>query len=191
MMKRWLMLVLAILFLLVLTACGDDSSEPPTSTDDVEEEENAEEFEDVPPPGSEAEEDSGEGTSEEVEALTVEMLDGDGNANGTAKLTSEDNGVSIVLDMENLETGMHGVQFHENGQCKVPDFESAGELLGEEMPAVEAADDGTVSETLTAEGVALKTGEDNSLLREGGTSLVVYAQKDDGDRIACGVVTTE
>lgn len=194
MMKRWLILVLAILFLLFLTACGNDSSEPPTSSDGIAEEDTEKiegEGDEIPPPGTEAEDNSGEGTSEEVVALTIEMLDSDGNANGTAELTEKDNAISIVLDMENLETGMHGVQFHENGQCEVPDFESAGEPLTEELPAVEAADDGTVSETLAAEGVTLKIGEENSLLQEGGTSLVVYAQEEDGERVACGVVTTE
>ncbi|MEZ0481800.1 superoxide dismutase family protein [Planococcus sp. SSTMD024] len=211
-MKSWLMTMLLGL-LLLLAACGNDTSEPPTETDGAEpQEEEVEEQEGEPQEGSEA--DSEE--ESEVQLLTVEFLNADGDATGTAELTEEDNGVMVKLDVEGLEPGMHGIHFHEEGMCEAPDFESAGGHFnptgashGHDNPDgphagdlqnIEVADDGTSTDELTAENVTLKIGEDNSLLKEGGTALVIHASEDDGqtdpsgdsgERVACGVVTAE
>jgi Cu-Zn family superoxide dismutase len=56
---------------------------------------------------------------------------------------------------------------------------------------------GNASADLMSSLVTLQEGKDNSLLKEGGTALVVHAQEDDyktdpsgnsGDRILCGVI---
>lgn len=211
-MKSWLMLMLLGL-LLLLAACGSDSTEPPTETDGAEpQEEEVDDQEGEPQDGSGGE---SEGASE-VQLLTVEFLNADGEATGTAELTEEDNGVMVKLDVEGLEPGMHGIHFHEEGMCEAPDFESAGGHFnptgashGHDHPDgphagdlhnIEVADDGTSTDELTAENVTLQIGEDNSLLKEGGTALVIHASEDDGqtdpsgdsgERIACGVVTAE
>lgn len=224
-MKRWLMLILAIAILLVLTACGGTDNtdtgteEPPTETDGIPEEdtENIEgEGDETPPPGTEAEDNSGEGTSEEIVMLTVEFLDSDGNSIGTAELTEETNGVNVALDVQDLEAGTHGIHFHEEGQCEAPDFESAGGHFNPtgashgldhpegphagDLPNIEVGEDGTATEEFLAENVTMKIGEENSLLKEGGTALVIHAGEDDGEtqpsgdsgeRIACGVITAE
>lgn len=220
-MKRWYMLVFAVAFLLILAACGNDSSEPPTESDGATEEETedseTEGEEETPPPGEEADEESGdEEASNEILMVTVEMMDSDGAAIGTADLTDEDDGVGIALNLEELEAGMHGIHFHEAGKCEGPDFETAGDHFNPtdamhgmdnpdgphagDLPNLEVAEDGTASQEFVAENVTLKTGEENSLLKEGGTALVVHASEDDnqtdpsgesGDRIACGVITTE
>ena len=100
--------------------------------------------------------------------------------------------------------------------CEGPDFESAGGHFNPadamhgmdnpdgphagDLPNIEASSDGTASQEFTAENVTLAIGEENSLLKEGGTALVIHAAEDDqttdpsgdsGDRIACGVVTGE
>lgn len=212
-MRSWLLLMLLGLLLLLLAACGNDTSEPPTETDGAEPlEEEVEPQEGNPPEGSEAD---SEGASE-IQLLTVEFLNADGDAVGTAELTEEDAGVMIKLDVEGLEAGTHGIHFHEEGQCEAPDFESAGGHFnptgashGHDNPDgphagdlqnIEVADDGTSMDELTAENVTLQIGEDNSLLKEGGTALVIHASADDGqtdpsgdsgERVACGVVTAE
>ena len=211
-MKSWLMLMLLGL-LLLLAACGDDTTEPPTETDGAEpQEEEVEEQEGEPQDGSGGE---SEGASE-IQLLTVEFLNADGDATGTAELTEEDNGVMVKLNVEGLEPGMHGIHFHEEGMCEAPDFESAGGHFnptgashGHDNPDgphagdlqnIEVADDGTSTDELTAENVTLQIGEDNSLLKEGRTALVIHASEDDGqtdpsgdsgERVACGVVTAE
>ncbi|MBT2582681.1 superoxide dismutase family protein [Planococcus sp. ISL-109] len=212
-MKSWLKILLLGLVLL-LAACGDDTDEPPTETDgagDAQEEE-VEGEEETPPEGSEADPED----SSEIQMLTVEFLNVDGDAIGTAELTEEDTGVLVKLNVEGLEPGTHGIHFHEEGLCEAPDFESAGGHFnptgashGHDNPDgphagdlknIEVADDGTSMDELTAENLTLQIGEDNSLLKEGGTALVIHASADDGqtdpsgdsgDRIACGVVTTE
>lgn len=219
-MKRWLMLVLVLAFLLFLTACGNESTEDPPTESDGAPAENTEEIEgeeENPPEGEEADEaETEEGSSEEILMLTVEMMDSDGNAIGTAELSEEDAGVKVALEVEGLEEGIHGIHFHETGMCEGPDFETAGGHFNPadamhgmdnpdgphagDLPNIEASSDGTASQEFTAENVTLAIGEENSLLKEGGTALVIHAAEDDqttdpsgdsGDRIACGVVTGE
>lgn len=219
-MKRWLMLVLVLAFLLFLTACGNESTEDPPTESDGAPAENTEDIEgeeESPPEGEEADEaETEEGSSEEILMLTVEMMDSDGNAIGTAELSEEDAGVKVALEVEGLEEGIHGIHFHETGMCEGPDFESAGGHFNPadamhgmdnpdgphagDLPNIEASSDGTASQEFTAENVTLAIGEENSLLKEGGTALVIHAGEDDqttdpsgdsGDRIACGVVTGE
>ncbi|MBF6634485.1 superoxide dismutase family protein [Microbacterium sp. APC 3898] len=219
-MKRWLMLVLVLAFLLFLTACGNESTEDPPTESDGAPAENTEDIEgeeESPPEGEEADEaETEEGSSEEILMLTVEMMDSDGNAIGTAELSEEDAGVKVALEVEGLEEGMHGIHFHETGMCEGPDFETAGGHFNPadamhgmdnpdgphagDLPNIEASSDGTASQEFTAENVTLAIGEENSLLKEGGTALVIHAAEDDqttdpsgdsGDRIACGVVTGE
>jgi superoxide dismutase, Cu-Zn family len=197
-MKRWLMLFIALAFLLILTACGGDTtntenSEPPTETDGATEveDENLDEGEENPPEGEESEDNSDEGSSEDLLMATVEMLDTNGDAIGTAELTTESKGVGVALNLENLDPGVHGIQFHEAGKCETPGFDSAGGPYAGDLPTIEVGDDGTVKEELVAEDVTLGADEENSLLQEGGTALVIYAQEDDGERVACGVVTGE
>lgn len=191
-MKRWVLLVLAISVLFILAACGNDSSKPATETDGATEveDENVNEGDENPPSGEEAEDNSDEGSSEDLMFATVELMNTDGDAIGTAELTDEENGVTVALDLKDLESGTHTVQFLDAGKCEVPDFQSAGDVYGEELPSVDVSDDGTVQEELTAEGFTLKTEEENSLLKEGGTSLVLESEEA-GERVACGVVTAE
>ena len=101
----------------------------------------------------------------------------------------------------------------EVGKCELPDFESAGGHFNPtdashgldhdegphagDLPNLEVGEDGLVDEEIIAENVTLKSGEENSLLQEGGTALVIHAEADDGtsqpsgdsgDRIICGVI---
>ncbi|ALS77593.1 superoxide dismutase family protein [Planococcus kocurii] len=211
-MKRWLLFGLIVSFLVLLAACGNDTTEdPPTESDGATEETNDD---------SNSSEDSTEGAATnndgEILMVTVELMNSDGDAIGTAELTEEDSGVAVALQAENLEQGMHGIHFHQEGMCEVPDFKSAGDHFNPEstmhgmdnadgphagdLPNLEVGEDGNVSQEFVAENVTLEIGEEDSLLKEGGTALVIHAGEDDqktdpsgdsGDRIACGVIAAE
>lgn len=188
-MKRWPVLILSILLILILAACGNNE-DPPTETDGATEveDENVDEGNEDPPNGEEAEDNSDEGSSEDLMFATVEMMDSDGNATGTAELSAEDKGVNVVLQLENLESGGHSVEFRDAGKCEAPDFETTGEPFGGDIPDIEVGDDGKVNEEFMVEGVTMKTGQENSLLKEGGASLFVQGS-DNSESVACGVIT--
>jgi Cu-Zn family superoxide dismutase len=131
---------------------------------------------------------------------------------GTALLTQEDNGVRIELRLNDLPPGVHAIHIHETGACTAPDFKSAGGHYnpgnmhhGKDNPAGKHAGDldniaverdGKVHTVLLDSSVTLGIGP-NSLLKTGGTALVIHQGPDDyksdpagnaGARIACGVI---
>lgn len=155
----------------------------------------------------------GEDAKEEQLEVNVDLINVEGEVTGKATLTEVRKGVNIDIEAWDLTKGAHGFHFHEKGLCEPPTFESAGSHFNPtnaehgfdnpegphagDLPNLEVGEDGQVHETVLAEMVTLKRGEKNSLLREGGTSLVIHADPDDyisqpagnsGDRIACGVV---
>ena len=106
----------------------------------------------------------------------------------------------------------YGIHFHEKGSCEPPAFTSAGGhfnpdgkehgLENEKGPHAGDLKNLKITSTkenkieLSSKGVTLKEGK-NSLLREGGTSIVIHAGKDDqhsdpagnsGNRILCGSI---
>ncbi len=121
-------------------------------------------------------------------------------------------GVRIVVTVNGLMPGMHGIHIHTVGKCEGPAFASAGghlnpdmKMHGKDNPMGQHAGDllnitvdekGKAKETLVAQGVTLGPGP-NSLFHDGGTALVIHAMPDDyktdpagnsGARIACGVI---
>lgn len=204
-MKKWIWLTMILTCAFVFAACADgkDDSAPATGTDgttDVEgDEEKTTELDLV--------------EDDKLPSLKVNLMDGNGKPVGTAELTEEEDALRIMVDAENLPEGTHGFHFHEKGVCEAPDFESAGGhfnptgashgLDNEEgphagdLPNLQVGPDGTVKEEFFVDNLTLLAGEENSLYHEGGTSLVIHAEADDGktqpsgnsgDRIACGVV---
>jgi superoxide dismutase, Cu-Zn family len=146
--------------------------------------------------------------------LIVELVNAQGENVGGARLESEGEGVRVSIRVSGLTPNReHGLHFHNTGRCDPPDFQSAGPHFnprttqhGFENPAGPHAGDlpnlranaqGVADTTFVAQHVTLTTNVDQSLLRQGGTALVVHAQPDDyrtdpsgnsGDRIACGVI---
>ncbi|MGZ3713263.1 MAG: superoxide dismutase family protein [Bdellovibrionota bacterium] len=143
--------------------------------------------------------------------LHVAILGVSGNSVGEAVLTESKKGVKISLHVSELTPGVHGFHIHEKGVCTPVDFKSAGGHLAiahkmhgkveggpheGDLPNISVGKDGKGHAEFVNPNVTLKAGA-NSLLREGGTSLVIHAKADDektqpagdsGDRIACGII---
>ncbi|MGO9563311.1 MAG: superoxide dismutase family protein [Candidatus Korobacteraceae bacterium] len=158
---------------------------------------------------------SGSAQTKAAKKKTVELKDAKGNDVGTATIVSKGPGVEVKLDLKDLPPGVHAVHFHQKAMCDAPDFKSAGghfnptsKQHGFDNPQGHHAGDminftvkenGTAKATVKDEEVVLGTGsEPNSLLSNGGSSIMVHAKADDyktdpsgnsGDRIACGAIT--
>jgi Cu-Zn family superoxide dismutase len=152
-------------------------------------------------------------------ALTAkaDLLDNAGKSIGTATLTETEAGVRIVLDVKGLTPGAHAFHIHNNGSCHAaeakpfdsagPHFNPFGKKHGTEnpdgphagdLPNFEAKADGTAHFEVVARLVTLKEGPNNSLLKTGGTCLMIHEKADDnksdpagnaGTRWACGLIT--
>jgi superoxide dismutase, Cu-Zn family len=140
------------------------------------------------------------------------ITDAQGKKVGVAGLSATKGGVRIVVTVDGLMPGMHGIHIHTVGKCEGPAFASAGghfnptmKMHGKDNPMGPHAGDllnitadakGHAKATLVASGVTLGPG-DNSLFHDGGTALVIHATADDyktdpagnsGARIACGAI---
>jgi len=145
--------------------------------------------------------------------VLFELNDADGQLVATATIAESGNAVNIELEGTELPSGEHGFHIHENAACETPDFESAGGHFNPtdanhgfhdpdgphagDLDNIMVMEDGTVHTEVTADMVTLEKGEDNSLFKDGGSSLVIHADPDDntsqpsgdaGERIACGVI---
>lgn len=141
----------------------------------------------------------------------VELIGKSGAKVGQAELTQMSRGVHIKVEAFNLVPGKHGFHIHESGKCEPPDFMSAGSHFNPmnkqhgfdnpngphagDLPNLFVGTDGTVKAEMVAKHVTLAEGHPNSLIRPGGTSLVIHENPDDyktdpagnsGGRVACG-----
>ncbi|MDW0112458.1 superoxide dismutase family protein [Sporosarcina saromensis] len=146
-------------------------------------------------------------------STSVELIGNEGESVGAVELIQKEDGVMVKLQAEGLPPGPHGIHFHEKGTCETPDFESAGGHFNPtdashglehdegphagDLPNIEVNEDGTIDTEFLAKNVTLTLGDDNSLLQEGGTALVIHAGEDDGksqpsgdsgERIVCGEI---
>ncbi|HET6961420.1 MAG TPA: superoxide dismutase family protein [Terriglobia bacterium] len=140
------------------------------------------------------------------------FIDFAGNPVGTALLTEESGGVRFHFSLTKLPAGTHGIHVHETGACTKPDFKSAGKHFnpeakqhGAENPKgfhagdlgnIEVGSNGTADVEVTAPHLTLGA-TDHSLIRPGGTAIIIHAGPDDqktdpsgnsGNPIACGVI---
>ena len=152
---------------------------------------------------------------QQVAVAHAELKNAKGQVVGRAEFRPTKEGVTLRFSGEGLPPGTHGFHIHEKGACEPPTFESAGGHMNPEnkahgledpegahagdMPNLEVPQEGQVEMTHQLDDVTLEVdGGDNSLLRNGGTALVIHAKRDDqktdpagdaGSRIACGVIT--
>lgn len=152
------------------------------------------------------------GAAEKGRTAAASLIDAKGKQVGTAQFTEKKGGVEVTVKVSGLAPGKHGFHLHEKGTCDPPGFSTAGAHFNPfgkhhgsrnpsgkhagDLPNLEVKQDGTAELTALAEEVSLGSGA-GSLLRKGGTALVIHAGPDDeksdptgnsGDRIACGVV---
>ena len=147
--------------------------------------------------------------------LVVSLKTSDGKDAGTATFRETMGGkLHIKLALKNLPEGDHAVHIHQNPVCEAPDFKTAGghfnpekKQHGEKNPMGHHAGDlpknltvgmdGTVDTSFTVDYLSMKPGAADSILANGGTSIMVHAKADDmmtdptgnaGNRIACGVI---
>ncbi|CAN5871058.1 N/A [soil metagenome] len=144
----------------------------------------------------------------------VELINRDGQPTGGARIEPEGAGVRISIRVTNLTPGQeHGLHVHETGRCDPPGFETAGGHFAPagrqhgfenpqgphagDLPNIRANQEGVADTSFVTSSVSLTQGVATSLIRTGGTALMVHAGPDDyrtdpsgnsGDRIACGVI---
>jgi superoxide dismutase, Cu-Zn family len=149
-----------------------------------------------------------------ADGARVELRDSSDKSVGTLTVAMDSNGgVRFSGRLTDLPPGPHGFHIHENGKCDAPTFESAGAHFnpsgkrhGDKNPDgphdgdlgnIGVRANGMTDVSVLNERVTLLSGT-NSLLKEGGTSLVIHENADDamtdpsgdsGARIACGILT--
>ena len=149
-----------------------------------------------------------------VKEIKTTLTNSGGQPAGTAIFKQVKGGVEVKISLQDIPFGDHGVHIHQNAVCEGPDFKSAGghfnpdgkqhgfqnpmgHHAGDTPSNVSVGEDhrGSAKWLLTA--VTLQPGVPNSLLSNGGTSIIVHEHADDmrtdpsgnsGNRIACGVI---
>lgn len=130
---------------------------------------------------------------------------------GTAQLLSDGDGLQLSIVATGLTPGAHGFHLHETGECRRPDFTSAGGHLNPlgndhgtlsdggshlgDLPNLDVNENGTASLTVELDGDRAQLEE--WLFDDDGTAVVIHAGADDyrtnpsgaaGSRVACGVL---
>ena len=142
----------------------------------------------------------------------AELEDPDGKVVGTSQFTEDAGKVNVGVQAKDLESGEHGIHFHEKGDCSSSDFKSAGEHFNPtnakhglenpegphagDLPNMTVDEDGTAAYKATTDQVTLSEGK-TSVFDSDGTALVIHDKADDlktdpggdsGDRVACGEI---
>jgi Cu-Zn family superoxide dismutase len=155
------------------------------------------------------------GYKDKPKELVVHLKTSNGTDAGTATFRETMGGkLRIKLALMNLPEGDHAVHIHQNPVCDAPDFKGAGghfnpdkkqhgtkNPLGHhngDMPGnIAVGMDGKADATFTVDYLSLKPDSPNSILANGGTSIMIHAKADDmmtdptgnaGNRIACGII---
>ena len=133
---------------------------------------------------------------------------------GTVTFKQEKKGVQVKIELKNLPVGEHAVHIHAAPHCDAPDFKTAaghfnptskqhgfenpqGHHDGDMPKNVMIGEGHTGEATFTLNYISLDPAAPNSIIANGGTSVVVHEKADDmktdptgnaGNRLACGVI---
>lgn len=144
-------------------------------------------------------------------SASATMINADGKSIGTASVINSKFGGLLVLKLDGLPPGPHGLHIHAGATCEPPAFASAGPHLNPggkqhglenpaghhagDLPNIMVHADGSVDTSLALSGDLLTPGAIGS--GNSARTLVIHAQPDDmrsdpagnsGARIACGVL---
>jgi Cu-Zn family superoxide dismutase len=139
-----------------------------------------------------------------AKAVTVNLINAQGESVGTASLTPVPTGVKISLDIKNLPPGGHSIHVHENAKCDPPDFKSAGAHFDAQnhthgghaagdIPdfSLIVAPNGAAHVSTVAPYLTLGS-DDHSVFSHGGTAIIIHAVSEGSGappRIACGIIS--
>jgi superoxide dismutase, Cu-Zn family len=147
--------------------------------------------------------------------VVVPIKTSTGEDAGTATFQQEKTKLVIKVNLKNLPVGEHAVHIHAKALCDAPDFKTAGGHFNPEtkqhgtlnpmghhagdLPQNIMIGEGHVGQaTFKVDYLSLDPASPNSILANGGTSIMVHEKADDmktdptgnaGNRIACGVIT--
>ena len=149
----------------------------------------------------------------QAQEAKAEVINTQGESIGTVMFTQVDQGVKVTADLHSLPPGTHSFHVHQMGMCEAMDFKSCGGHFNPygtqhgflnpngphagDLPNIVAGEDGTYRGELITGLLSLDKEAENSVLKEGGTAVIIHADADDyisdpagngGARIACGVV---
>jgi len=143
---------------------------------------------------------------------TADLKKASGETVGRTRLWEDADGVRILVRVQGLPPGQHGIHLHAVGKCDPPDFASAGGHFNPagkqhglknpagshagDLPNLEVAADGKGRLNYVTKLATLASGP-TSLLGPDGAAVVIHANPDDevtdpsgnsGGRIACGII---
>jgi len=142
-------------------------------------------------------------------ASAIATLHGtDGSNMGAVTVTDTASGTAhVIVELEGVPAGVHGIHMHETGDCSADDFTSAGGHIAGEADHGVMAENGPhpgdlpnahvpESGAWMAEFFKADFSVEEWLMDEDGAAFIVHSGEDDyesqpsgdaGDRIACGV----